>query len=150
MATPRSSARYTDLNVTSAAMLILEAFRNRYGTTWSSCDDRRERAFAHDIGRTSQLDYILEPKMDSSFGVHAQQGQVVQFLGPLSSVRSDSRRICTRLFYSIEEEGMAQDFKKDSDGPERREVLETIQIRVEKRQRRSPTRRGTGEEFQTV
>ena len=70
-------------------------------------------------------------------GVHAQQGQVVQFLGPLSSVRSDSTKICTRLLYSTEEEGMVQG-------------LETIQTRVEKRQRRSPTRRGTGEEFQTV
>ena len=49
---------------------IVKEFKCKATSTWSSCDDEREMAFTHrncteDGGRTSQLDYILGPRMAS-------------------------------------------------------------------------------------
>ena len=58
-------------------------------STWSGCDDRKEKAFTQSLGsngRTSRLD-ILGPKV----GMHAQRGQVEQCVEPQSGQENDER-----------------------------------------------------------
>ena len=128
---------------------IMREFHCNAHSSWSSCDERRERAFTHKIrkhGRTSQLDYILGPKTDSctTRSSCAVRGTIIQ-----CTLRYWKMMDKTILFTTRRREEARIDFKKavmDQDGDTQNEDLETVQRGIVEAAKRSVTQHNQTDE----